>query len=117
MDESLPLAKIAEEGSTFDNLEYWHIDLEIEDIKAWNVEKDHFYQIQRSLISKGAKLLAGPRGTGKTHQMRYIYQQCIEEKGDPLPVYVTFGRYYHLEPFLVKESNAIQIIGANVGCD
>ena len=86
--------------------------LEIKDLMAWNVETDHFKKIQQELVSKGARLLAGPRGTGKTHQMRYVYQCCIDQKKNPLPVYVTFGRYFRLDPLLVKESNAIQIFHA-----
>jgi hypothetical protein len=80
-----------------------------EDLKRWNVDNDHFKAIQNKLVQKGAKLLVGPRGTGKTHQMRLAYDKCLKNKKYPLAAYVSFSKYYHLEPFLFKSPNAIKI--------
>jgi len=52
----------------------------LEDLKKWNVDNEHFQKIQKKLVQKGAKLLVGPRGTGKTHQMRLAYDKCLTNK-------------------------------------
>ena len=80
-----------------------------EDLKKWNVDNEHFQTIQNKLVQKGAKLLVGPRGTGKTHQMRLAYDKCLKNKKYPMAAYVSFSKYYHLEPFLFKSPNAIKI--------
>lgn len=78
-------------------------------LEIWNVENEHFDHIQQKLLSVGAKLLAGPRGTGKTHQMKIAHLKCIKDVHKPLSIFVSFSKYYHLEPFLTKVPNAIQI--------
>jgi hypothetical protein len=80
-----------------------------EDLNKWNVDNQHFQAIQNKLVQKGAKLLVGPRGTGKTHQMRLAYDKCLKNKKYPMAAYVSFSKYYHLEPFLFKSPNAIKI--------
>ncbi|MCP4157147.1 MAG: zinc ribbon domain-containing protein [bacterium] len=79
------------------------------DLIKWTVESKHFSDIQKKLTGREPVLIAGPRGSGKTHQMKFVYHQCINDNRKPMAVYVTFGKYYHLEPFLFKESNAIHI--------
>ncbi len=73
------------------------------------VSNEYFEGIQNKIIEKGAKLIVGPRGTGKTHQLRYANDKCINDSKQPLPIYVNFGKYYHLEPLLFNSSNAIRI--------
>lgn len=90
--------------------------IEDKDLIKWNVEIQHFEEIQKKLIMKGAKLIVGPRGTGKTHQMKIAYHNCIVNKSLPLAIYVSFSKYYHLEPFLFKASNAIKIFHTWVLC-
>jgi len=80
-----------------------------EDLKKWNVDNEYSQAIQNKLVQKGAKLLVGPRGTGKTHQMRLAYDKCLKNKKYPMAAYVSFSKYYHLEPFLFKSPNAIKI--------
>jgi len=80
-----------------------------EDLKKWNVDNEYFQAIQNKLIQKGAKLIVGPRGTGKTHQMRLAYDKCLKNKKYPLAFYTSFSKYYHLEPFLFKSPNAKKI--------
>ena len=83
--------------------------IQTEDLLTWNVENDHFSQIQSELNSTSIKLLVGPRGTGKTHQMKIYQESCKENVDMPICVYVSFTKYFYLEPYLAKKSNAIQI--------
>jgi len=83
--------------------------IESEDLIKWTVENEFFLGIQNKILQKGAKLIVGPRGTGKTHQMRFAYNTCLHHKNKPLAIYASFTKYYHLEPFLSKKSNAITI--------
>ena len=57
-----------------------------DDIAKWNVEIPFYITIQAKLIEKGAKLIIGPRGTGKTHQMRIAYNSCLSDSRKPFPV-------------------------------
>jgi hypothetical protein len=86
------------------------------DLAIWNVDNEHFAFIQQKLLATGAKLLSGPRGTGKTHQMKMAHIKCINDVSKPLSVFVSFSKYYHLEPFLTKAPNAIQIFHTWVLC-
>ncbi|MCK5720337.1 MAG: hypothetical protein KAH84_10380, partial [Thiomargarita sp.] len=80
-----------------------------DDLMKWTVQNDFFLAIQKKILQTGAKLIVGPRGTGKTNQMRFAYYTCSESKSKPLAIYVSFGKYYHLEPLLSTKSNAITI--------
>lgn len=83
--------------------------LESSKLVELTVSNAYFQLVQQKILERGAKLLVGPRGTGKTHQFRYTYNQCLLDKEKPLAVYVNFGKYYNLEPLLFNSSNAIQI--------
>jgi len=83
--------------------------IENEDLMNWTVKNDFFLKVQKKILQRGAKLIVGPRGTGKTHHMKFAYNECQESKAKPLAIYVSFTKYYHLEPFLSKQSNAITI--------
>ncbi len=83
--------------------------IEDSDLELWNVENNHFNHIQQKLLTTGIKLLSGPRGTGKTHQMKITHLMCTKDVNKPLSVFVSFSKYYYLEPFLTKVPNAIQI--------
>lgn len=78
-------------------------------INEWTAETTEFKELNKVIISPGAKMIAGPRGSGKTHLMRYSYNQCIETKSNPFPVYASYGKYYSLEPFLTSKANAQKI--------
>ncbi len=91
-----------------------HLELnELEDI---TVEADFFKRIMDKLLIRGAKLIVGPRGTGKTHQMRYTYIHCLKDKKKPIAIYVSFTKYYHLEPLLHKAPNALRLFHTWVLC-
>ena len=81
-------------------------------IKNKTAKGKFFEEIQKKLIQVGAKLLIGPRGTGKTHHMRLAYFSCREDAKKPLPIYVTFNHYLRLETYLNQSSNAIGIFHA-----
>lgn len=83
--------------------------IEDSDLINWTVNNEFFQSIQSKLIERGAKLIVGPRGTGKTHQFRHAYINCLKDNEKPLAIYVSFGKYYHLEPLLFKSANAISI--------
>ena len=67
-----------------------------------------FKHARKKLLARGAKLLVGPRGTGKTHIMRYAYRQAIGSQAEPVALYATFNRYLYLEPMLKKSPDARQ---------
>ncbi|NYS59673.1 zinc ribbon domain-containing protein [Vreelandella salicampi] len=81
-------------------------------IKTKTAKGKFFEDIQKKLFQVGAKLLIGPRGTGKTHHMRLAYITCKEDSNKPLPVYVSFNHYLRLETYLNESSNAIGVFHA-----
>lgn len=87
-----------------------------EDMVKWNVDIPYFNMIQKKLIEKGAKIIIGPRGTGKTHQMRIAYKRCLDDASMPFAVYVSFSKYYYLEPLLSKNPAAITVFHTWVLC-
>ncbi|WP_413505627.1 zinc ribbon domain-containing protein [Photobacterium phosphoreum] len=82
----------------------------------WTADSEHFQFIQKKLIQVGAKLITGPRGTGKTHQMKCAYATCKNDNNLPLPIYVSFNHYLRLETYLHERSNAMDIFYAWVLC-
>ncbi len=81
-------------------------------IKDRTAKGQYFEDIQKKLFQVGAKLLIGPRGTGKTHHMRLAYISCREDKNKPLPIYVSFNHYLRLETYLNETSNAVGVFHA-----
>ena len=79
------------------------------DLASWNVENEFFRNIQKQLVGKGPKLLVGPRGCGKTHQIRFAHARCLKDSSKPFSVYVSFGQYLWLEPRLTESANAIHV--------
>ncbi|MGB1016953.1 MAG: hypothetical protein ACPG4T_22640, partial [Nannocystaceae bacterium] len=53
-------------------------------LQQWNVDSPFFENIHKALTGRGAKLLVGPRGCGKTHQMRLAHQSCSSKANKPL---------------------------------
>lgn len=100
--------------SLFDEAEYEERAdyLAEEELLNWTATSKHFDNIQKKLIQVGAKLIVGPRGTGKTHQMRCAYFGCKHDISRPLPLYISFNHYLRLETYLHENSNAIDIFHA-----
>ncbi|WP_281517265.1 ATP-binding protein, partial [Vibrio parahaemolyticus] len=68
---------------------------------------DFFSDVIKSLTNRQTTLIVGPRGCGKTHMMRYTALACNSDEKKPLAIYVTFNRYYRLEPMLTSDIDAI----------
>ncbi len=90
--------------------------LDENDLLTWNVTNEYFTNIQKELIGTGSRLLVGPRGTGKTHQMRIAYQECVKTQNKPVAIFVSLNKYFYLEPLLTKAPNAIKIFHTWVLC-
>lgn len=86
------------------------------DLQDWNVENEFFRRIQKDLLGRGARLLVGPRGCGKTHQIKLAHAKCLDQSRAPFSVYVSFTRYLYLEPRLGRSSLAIRIFHTWVLC-
>lgn len=81
--------------------------LSLSDIESTLSDGQIFRAARRKLLTKGAKLLVGPRGTGKTHLMRYTYLQAMKDPQAPLAAYANFSRYLSLEPLLKRSPDAL----------
>ncbi|MDM8568443.1 hypothetical protein QUF50_02800 [Thiotrichales bacterium HSG1] len=90
--------------------------IETDNLMNWTVQNDFFLAVQKKILQRGAKLIVGPRGTGKTHQLKFAYKTCLKSKAKPLAIYVSFTNYYHLEPLLSKKANAVKIFHTWVLC-
>jgi hypothetical protein len=82
--------------------------LSLETIEKTLVDGAIFKRARQKLLGPGAKLLVGPRGTGKTHVMRYTYFGAMRAANAPLALYANFSRYLNLEPLLKKSPDALQ---------
>lgn len=80
-----------------------------EEIKGGTATNDFFDDVQEKLLGRGTKLVVGPRGCGKTHMMRFAQLSCLEDRDRPFAIYVSFNRYYRLEPMLQLRTNAIRL--------
>ncbi|EKR5135219.1 zinc ribbon domain-containing protein [Escherichia coli] len=66
-----------------------------------------FNRVFAELTNKGLRTIVGPRGCGKTHMMRYAWLKCNENVNKPFAIYVSFNRYFRLEPLLSSRGGAI----------
>jgi len=82
--------------------------LSLATIDASLADGQMFKKARQKLLAPGAKLLVGPRGTGKTHVMRYTYLHALNTNNAPLALYANFSRYLNLEPLLKKSPDALQ---------
>ena len=82
--------------------------LSLEDITNTLVDDNIFGVARKALLAKGAKLLVGPRGTGKTHTMRNAYSIALKDSNQPIAVYATFNRYLNLEPMLNRQADSMK---------
>lgn len=64
-----------------------------------------FESVRRALLNPALKTIVGPRGCGKTHMMRYAWLTCQDDATKPFAVYVSFNKYYRLEPLLVSRAS------------
>lgn len=87
-------------------------ELDIATLFDRTVDNEFYASIRKRLLAPGGKLLVGPRGTGKTHQMRYVYQECVRNTEHPAAVYCSFSRYVRLEPLLKKTPDALVLFNS-----
>lgn len=71
----------------------------------WTVPHPNEDLIQRKLSQRGAKLISGPRGCGKTTLLLRAYHSMIGTS-DAFPAYVNFKVSLKLEPLYKKQANA-----------
>ena len=83
--------------------------IESQDLKDWTVEHEEFSRLKEKLIQTGAKLLVGPRGTGKTHLMLSTHYECLQNSDFPLSTYISFNHYLRLESYLHSTTNTISL--------
>jgi hypothetical protein len=99
-----------DQNDIFDNSIEQRADyIDDEELANGTAESDFFNGVVRELITKQTTLIVGPRGCGKTHMMRYASIICEKDPSKPLPVYVSFNRYYRLEPLLTTKADAIEL--------
>ena len=68
-------------------------------------DSDLFETVRKALLNPALKTIVGPRGCGKTHMMRYAWLSCQDDETKPFAVYVSFNKYYRLEPLLVSRAS------------
>jgi hypothetical protein len=74
---------------------------------SWFVEHPKEVEILRKLKASGAKLLIGPRGTGKTTLMlKALNEMSFAGGAETLPAYVNFKTSLRLEPLYKTSGNA-----------
>lgn len=78
-----------------------------EEIMSGTAKSQFFDLVHEALTSRGTKLIEGPRGSGKTHLMRYTWIECKRDQKLPLCLYVSFNKYLRLEPYLGSNSDAL----------
>lgn len=68
-----------------------------------------FIDAYKELTNKSLRTLVGPRGSGKTHLMRYIAAQSLQNSQSPFAVYVSFNKYFRLEPLRSTKPNSMEL--------
>jgi hypothetical protein len=75
--------------------------------EKWTIKHHDESMIIKKLSQGGAKLITGPRGSGKTTLMLKTYNRLCEEKSSSaFPVYVNFKSSLKLEPLYKESANA-----------
>lgn len=82
--------------------------LSAEELASWTALSERDNAIVQKLLAPGARLLIGPRGSGKSTLIRTAYFRGIEAR-QVLPVYVNYTNSLTLEPLFHRQANALQI--------
>ena len=69
---------------------------------------DLFHKVRKELTNRGLRTIVGPRGCGKTHMMRFAWLSCRDQQNLPFSIFVSFNRYFRLEPLLSSHASAIE---------
>ena len=67
------------------------------ELRKWTVLTDTEKQIVKKLMAPGAKLISGPRGSGKSTLFKIAFFELQNTKA-ALPIYVNFSKALALEP-------------------
>lgn len=79
-----------------------------EEFEKWSTEHPEEESIIRKLSQGGAKLIVGPRGSGKTTLMLKTYHRlCISTGKSSFPIYVNFKSSLKIEPIYKTNANAV----------
>ncbi|WP_175970912.1 zinc ribbon domain-containing protein [Burkholderia sp. BCC0322] len=101
---------IADEPSFQDALEQRADYIPFDDIQGeTSPEGESFQNAVLELTNKSLRTLVGPRGAGKTHLMRYTWATCREDVSQPFAIYVSFNRYFRLEPLRTSRPNPTEL--------
>lgn len=77
--------------------------------EAWSTEHPEEESILRKLSQAGAKLLTGPRGSGKTTFLLKAFHRMMRSADAAFPVYVNFRSSLKLEPLYRTNSDAVYL--------
>jgi predicted Zn-ribbon and HTH transcriptional regulator len=99
-----------------EELEYRADHMTLEELEQITAETKFYSSVVKKLLSRGSKLIVGPRGVGKTHHMRIAYKQALSSPLKPFPVYITLSKYLRLEPLKTSTPIAIQYFHCWVLC-
>lgn len=99
-----------------DQYEYRADHMTLDELEKITAESSFYGTVVSKLLSRGAKLIVGPRGVGKTHHMRIAYKQGLSKPTKPFPIYITLSKYLRLEPLRNNSSIAIEYFHCWVLC-
>ncbi len=93
----------------FDNALQQRADyIPLEELSAETSESGTLFQrVIKELTNSAMRTIVGPRGCGKTHMMRFAWLQCRAKPAKPFAIYVSFNRYFRLEPLLSSRPGAL----------
>ncbi|RDI31859.1 hypothetical protein [Lentzea flaviverrucosa] len=77
-------------------------------LESWTALSARERKVVAKLKGTGAKLLTGPRGSGKSTLMRLAYFQLLESK-EALPVYVNYAKHLAIEPIFKIRPDATDL--------
>jgi hypothetical protein len=98
-DDDAALASVFEERAEH---------LSRDELFQWTVETPNDTSVLAKLRGPGAKLLIGPRGSGKSSYLRRAYFD-LQETGEVLVAYVNYARSLALEPLFHRNANALAL--------
>ncbi|GIH50962.1 hypothetical protein SAMN05421833_109117 [Microbispora rosea] len=78
------------------------------ELESWTALSERETKVVAKLKATGAKLLIGPRGSGKSTLMLLAYYQLLDS-GDVFPVYVNYAKHLALEPIFKARPDATEL--------
>ncbi|MFI6320143.1 AAA family ATPase [Nonomuraea sp. NPDC050556] len=78
------------------------------ELESWTALSERETKVVAKLKATGAKLLIGPRGSGKSTLMRTAYFQLLDSS-DVFPIYVNYAKHLALEPIFKARPDATEL--------